>query len=120
MSKKILRGLDLKGTVRVFTKSKEVVLKSKKKVNITDVWTNMSYKVADDEYLQAPLKLTFGRDARIPKHNTDIEVEGFLTVSGNPGYERLAMFVQSWKEVGKEDPETEEVESADIEDEYQG
>ena len=88
-------GIDTHGTIRVFAKSKGIVVKGKT-VSITDVWTNLSQKNEVGEYENVALKLIFKKDDETPENNTLIKFSGFMTKSGKGDYSRPAILVQEW------------------------
>lgn len=93
---KVLRGLNLNGVVRVFSKVKTVEVKGKQ-VTFINYWTNISRKREDGEYDQKGITLLFGKDADQPEHNADIRIiDAFMTLDGKEAFQRPAIFVKEW------------------------
>ena len=86
-------GLTVSGKIRVFSRVREV-----KKYQFTDYTITISKKNAETgEYTNLYLPVFFGRDAEKPENNSVIDITSSrLFVSGNAGYEKIGLFVETW------------------------
>ena len=94
-------GMKFYGTVRVFSKYKEVqAVTSKKKYGVTDLWVNVSEKNEDGSYFNKAMPLIIKRGLPLPENNTLIDFAGFPMISGNvkgdKDYRRIVLYVEEW------------------------
>lgn len=91
-------GFEVTGLIKVFGKEREITLKNGKKTTILDNWANVSRKYGE-AYVQKPIVVKFAEDYEAPKTTTDIIVkQGWLTLSGGEGYERITLFIKECEE----------------------
>lgn len=92
-------GLKVNGTIRVFSKTKEVQGTNKKKYSITDFWFNVSEKNEDGTYFNKSMNLIFSKDADKPLNNQVIQIdEASFMITGDGDYRRISLYVKSWSE----------------------
>ncbi len=100
---KIKVGLQTFGVIRVFVKEKEIRVKGKK-LEITEYWTNVSKQFEDESWVNKSFPIYFRKDGPKPEESKLIDIsEAWFFLSGNPGYERITLYVNQYDEVEGDD-----------------
>lgn len=98
-------GLKIGGKIRVFSKTKEIQGKNKKKYTITDYWFNVSEKNDDNTYFNRSMNLIFSKDADKPLNNSVVIIhEANFMITGEGDYRKISMYVKSWSEPVEDEP----------------
>ena len=95
---KVKYGLYVVGVTRVFCNEREVKSKKDGKVySFEDYTTSISRKEENGKYTNLYIPVFFAKDLDKPENNSVIKLqESNLFVSGNSGYERIALYVKQW------------------------
>lgn len=96
--KKTLYGMYVVGVTRIFCNERTVRSKKDgKKYTFEDYTTTVSRKDENGKYTNIYIPVYFEKGLDKPENNSLIRLqESNLFVSGNKGYERIALYVKQW------------------------
>ena len=96
--KRVLYGLNVFGVTRIFCNQRTVISKKdSKKYTFEEYTTSVSRKDENGKYTNLYIPIYFEKGLDKPENNSLIILyESNLFVSGNKGYERIALYVKQW------------------------
>jgi len=96
--KRVLYGMYVVGVIRVFCNERTVRSKKDgKEYTFEEYTTTISRKEENGKYTNLYVPVFFEKGLDKPENNSLIMVqESNLFVSGNKGYERIALYVKQW------------------------
>ena len=96
--KGVLYGLNVFGVTRIFCNQRTVISKrDSKKYTFEEYTTSVSRKDENGKYTNIYIPVYFEKGLDKPENNSLIRLqESNLFVSGNKGYERIALYVKQW------------------------
>ena len=97
-AKRVLYGMYVVGVIRVFCNERTVRSKKDgKEYTFEEYTTTISRKEENGKYTNLYVPVFFERGLDKPENNSLIMLqESNLFVSGNKGYERIALYVKQW------------------------